>query len=59
MEPEDSSLCSHDLAYGKVPEPDESLYPCPPKFCKINFKINPDSVDIINYYGLEDLGFDS
>jgi hypothetical protein len=34
------------------------LYTCPPNFCKINFKMNLDSVDI-SEYGLEDSGFDS
>ena len=33
--------------------------PSIPAFCKINFKMNPDNVDSINDYGLEDSGFDS
>ena len=35
-----------------------TLHTCPPNFCKISLKMNPDSVDSINDYGLEDSGFD-
>jgi hypothetical protein len=35
------------------------LFTCLPNFCKINFKMNPYRVDIINDYGLEETVFES